>query len=368
MSVHVRKRTAGQVAYEVLWRDPAGKQRCQTFGTRREADARDREIRDLRKRGRYDAVDAGTEPLREAVERWWTDHVECSVTVNTAKAYATCVDRHLLPRLGDVPIRDIQPAQVVALQRDLRDDGVGAAISQKTLMVLSGVMRHSQLLGRIPSNPVQPVKIRQASRQRAIRPISPVLVEQIRAYALERGWERDAALFSTLAYAGLRPGEAFALRWECVGRNTLLIEHGRADGALTATKTNRVRTVRLFAPLAEDLATWRQSTADPDGLVFPRADGEVFRDADYGNWRTRQFDPAAAAVGIPEATPYALRHSFASLLVQAGWNALEISAEMGNSPEVVQRDYSHIFREFARGERIEPEAVIAHGRASATAP
>jgi len=101
--------------------------------------------------------------------------------------------------------------------------------------------------------------------------------------------------------------------------------------------------------------------------VFPRADGEVFRDAAYGNWRTRQFDPAAAAVGIPDATPYALRHSFASLLVQAGWNALEISAEMGNSPEVVQRDYSHIFREFARGERIEPEAVMRAARASAAA-
>jgi hypothetical protein len=52
-----------------------------------------------------------------------------------------------------VPIRDIQPAEVVALQRDMRDDGVGAAIAQKTLMVLSGIMRHSQLLGRIPNNP-----------------------------------------------------------------------------------------------------------------------------------------------------------------------------------------------------------------------
>jgi integrase len=53
--------------------------------------------------------------------------------------------------------------------------------------------------------------------------------------------------------------------------------------------------------------------------------------------------------GTEGATPYTLRHSFASLLVQAGWNALEISSEMGNSPEVVQRDYSHLFREFARG-------------------
>src|SRR5690348_13761332 len=35
--------------------------------------------------------------------------------------------------------------------------------------------------------------------------------------------------------------------------------------------------------------------------------------------------------------------------------ALEISNEMGNSPEVVQRDYSHLFREFVRGERLNPE-------------
>jgi hypothetical protein len=41
-----------------------------------------------------------------------------------------------------VPIRDIQPADVVALQRELREDRVGAAMTQKTLMVLSGIMRH----------------------------------------------------------------------------------------------------------------------------------------------------------------------------------------------------------------------------------
>ena len=366
MSVHARKRARGKVAFEVLWRAPDGKQRCETFWTRAEALARDREIKDLRKRGRYDAVNAGTESLREAVDRWWSDHVESSVSVNTAKSYATCLDRHLLPRLGDLPIRDIKPAQVVGLQRDLRDDGVGAAISQKTLMVLSGVMRHSQLLGRIPSNPVQPVKIRQATRQRAIRPLSPGLVEQMRSQAIARGWARDAVLLCTLAYAGLRPGEALALRWDCVGHNTLLIEHGRADGELKATKTGRVRTVRLVAPLADDLTTWRNSATDRDGLVFPRADGDVFRDADYANWRGRRFEPVASAVGIQGATPYTLRHSFASLLVQAGWNALEISAEMGNSPEVVQRDYSHIFKEFARGERIEPEVVIRQARDGAT--
>src|SRR5215212_397619 len=42
--------------------------------------------------------------------------------------------------------------------------------------------------------------------------------------------------------------------------------------------------------------------------------------------------------------------------VQAGWNALEISNEMG--PVVVQRDYSQLLREFVRGERLNPEQMI----------
>jgi len=68
----------------------------------------------------------------------------------------------------------------------------------------------------------------------------------------------------------------------------------------------------------------------------------LFRDAYYESWRRRIFDPVSEAAGPAEATPYTLRHSFASLLVQTGWNALEIAHEMGNSPEVVQRDYSHL--------------------------
>lgn len=38
---------------------------------------------------------------------------------------------------------------------------------------------------------------------------------------------------------------------------------------------------------------------------------------------------------------------------------------MGTSPEVVQRDYSHLFREFARGERVDPEATIVAARRAA---
>ena len=79
----------------------------------------------------------------------------------------------------------------------------------------------------------------------------------MRAQALARGRAREAALVSLLAYVGLRPGEAFALRWDCVGDRALIVEHGRADGSLKPTKTDRIRTVSLLAAVIEDLAAWR---------------------------------------------------------------------------------------------------------------
>ena len=80
----------------------------------------------------------------------------------------------------------------------------------------------------------------------------------MRALLLERGRLRDAALVSVLAYAGLRPQEALALEWRHVRERTLLVERALSDGELKVLKNRRQpRTVKLLAPLRDDLADWR---------------------------------------------------------------------------------------------------------------
>jgi integrase len=83
-----------------------------------------------------------------------------------------------------------------------------------------------------------------------VRPLAPVTVERMRAAA----FDREAAILSVLAYAGLRPGELRVLRWRDVRTRTLLV---------TAAKTYSRRTVRLLAPLADDLGAWRRTSEDP---------------------------------------------------------------------------------------------------------
>jgi integrase len=120
-----------------------------------------------------------------------------------------------------------------------------------------------------------------------------------------------AALVSLLAYAGLRPQEALALSWGHVRERTLLVEQRMAGGLIKrSTKNRQNRTVRLLAPVVQELKELRlwQRRPSEDELVFPGPYGRPWRESTLGNWKRRSLAPAKAAAGTPDATPYTLRH------------------------------------------------------------
>ncbi len=365
MSVRRRKRVNGHIVWQVAWRDADGRQRAETYPTRRKAELRDNELRELRWEDQIEAADAGRESLRDAAEAWWTDHVEPNLARSTVLSYAHVLDVHLLPRLGETPLREIDPARVIALQGQLRTSAVGGTMTHRILMVLSGIMRHAVLRGRVERNPVQPVRVVQPKRRRAIRPLAPQAVERIRRMLLDADDMASATLVSLMAYAGLRPAEATALCWRHVGERTLLVEQsGDGDGAAKATKTGVIRTVPLLNSLADDLAAWRAASGQPivDAPIAPRSDGGSWTATDYRNWRRRRFDPAVERSGLARTRPYDLRHSYASLMVQAGYSPVELAAELGHSPTLTLDTYAHLFSEFARGHRLDPEHAITAAR------
>jgi integrase len=80
--------------------------------------------------------------------------------------------------------------------------------------------------------------------------------------------QRDYPLFLTMADAGLRPGEALALRWEDIdlADRTVFVERAVSEGGVKATKTGTSRTVDLTRRLADTLSRW-QATCEADALV-----------------------------------------------------------------------------------------------------
>jgi integrase len=201
-------------------------------------------------------------------------------------------------------------------------------------------------------------------RKHAVRPIPPATVEQIRRKLIADRRLRDATLVSVLAYAGLRPGEALALRWGDIGVRTILVERAAALGSVKETKTGQTRSVRLLDPLAGDLREWRLKCGRPrdDGLVFPRFDGSVWNEQDWRNWRQRIFAPAASAAGLEHFRPYDLRHSFVSWLFAEGRTVIEVARQAGHSPTMALATYGHVIEELEGAERRPAEDVIREAR------
>ena len=164
-------------------------------------------------------------------------------------------------------------------------------------------------------------------------------------------------------YAGLRPQEALALEWRHVRDRTLLVERALSDGELKLLKSRRQpRTVKLLAPLREDLADWR-AAATVRGPVFASSSGGFWRASDWRTWRKRIYRPVAEAVGIDGARPYDLRHAFASLLIHEGrLSVVEIAAQLGHNPTVCLDTYAHVMAEQDGGERVGAEEQIAAAR------
>jgi integrase len=270
---------------------------------------------------------------------------------------------HVLPRLGELELRRLTPAVIAGFADELRGNGIGDPTVRKVLSLLQGVLSHAVVLGKLRANPVAAIRKPPQRRTRAVRPLAPTAVERLRQ---QLPTERDATLVSLLAYAGLRPGEALALTWQQIGERTILVERSLALGELKETKTRSTRSVRLLAPLRNDLNTLRIRLGRPSDsdLVFPRPDGEPWRDTDWRNWRNRVFQPAAKRAGLSHIRPYDLRHSFISLLIAERRTIIDVARQAGHSPTLTLDTYGHVFDELEDAEPVTAEELIRQARAT----
>jgi integrase len=201
----------------------------------------------------------------------------------------------------------------------------------------------------------------QSTRREEVRPLAPATIERMRAASSLR----DATLISVLGYAGLRPSEALALNWQDVREKTILVQRALSLGEADDTKTQHHRTVRLIAPVLEDLYAWRAEAPD-NPLVFAARDGGSWSLPAYQSWRRRAFRRATAAAAAVDATPYTLRHSFASLLLHEGRSVIYVARQLGHDARLTLTRYGHVIDELEEQPRVQAEAAIAAARRAKT--
>lgn len=346
MSIQVRQRKKGPV-YVVHYYDTDRRTHVnRTFYTKKDAQAFEATVILAKRRGELDSLDAGKETLQEFEQEWWNHYAEQHLEAHTRRDYRRLIDKHILPELGRHQLRRINPRMLSTWASSM---DAGDPTKRKVMAVLQGILERAAEWERIPGNPMKVVRKPASSRSRTPRPLSRVQVEGIRGSI---GNDRDSTLVALLAYAGLRPSEALALRWEDVGDRTIRVERAIALGEEKDTKNRRVRVVEVPEALRPVLRVWKLQSGNRSGLVFPGRDGQPWSDTQYRNWRTRVFHKAA-----PGVNPYDLRHTRASELFAEGRNPAWIAEQMGHTLQTLLSTYVHVMERNTDGTQDEVEAA-----------
>jgi integrase len=378
-----RYETADGTRWRVRWREAGGRMRSRSVNGKREATALDADIRSRKFTGQA-LPRPGNETLAAAHDEWWRLRGSTLAT-NTQRTYQAAWNAHVRDRFDSHRISALaaEPQLFEELMADMRARGVGRAAQRKVLVVISAVLTSAVEWRKLPANPVWGLRKPPSTRERHARPFPPLLVERIRLQLLRRETKdsssrrnlRDSSLVCILSYAGLRPGEALALRYGDIGQRTIAVDKAVSGGEEGPTKTGAVRSVPLVAPLHTDLEYLRSHCrAHEDDLVFPASGGGYWSRSDFNNWRNRVWKPVVRRLAnadglerLADTRPYDCRSSFVSLQLRAGASPLEVARWAGHSPAIMFKHYAPVIDELVGEPVISAEEQIFRARSAVAA-
>ncbi|MDH6283277.1 tyrosine-type recombinase/integrase [Prescottella agglutinans] len=308
---------------------------------------------------------AGTEKVKLGpyAQTWLDGH---RVANSTREQYQRHITLHIEPHLGDLAIRAVTASRIAKFYRDLETAGLGTNTIRKIHVTLTQILdaavsdRHV-LVNRARDKHAKPPTVKQAKE--AAEEFEAWTAQQLSAFL---AWDRDVytdelhPLWHLLAFTGARRGEALALRWSDVdlkeGRITIrraLDSSQAGKGEVKGTKTGRTRVVDIDAATVEVLKSHRGvrgglslGMARGDALVFGNDAGEPRNVRSVsGSWnhRVRKAQAKLGADTVPDLKLHGLRHTHATLLIQAGESMKVVQDRLGHASITITMDvYAHV--------------------------
>ena len=334
------------------------------FDTRREAEAVLAETLTEVHTGRYVAPTAMT--VRQFLCDEWLPASTARVRKTTLRSYRQLIDLHAVPALGDLPLGEVTPVMLTKLYGRLltsgRVNGKGG-LSARTVRFLHTVLRRAfadavrwRYLQANPADCATPPSAA-AARAPEMRTWTLAELQAFLRFTVEDEYHVGYVL---AACCGLRRGEVCGLRWSDVNldatgqfgphlrvRQTLV----EVDYVVTVSEPKTAKSRRVVALDPTVVAVLRRHRtrqhknrlacgavyAEHD-LVLARPDGAPVQPSNFVQVFARQIGEA----GVPHIRFHDLRHTHATLSLQAGIHPKIVSERLGHSTAAFTLDiYSH---------------------------
>jgi len=233
---------------------------------------------------------------------------------------------HVIPRFGDRRLDSITAMDVTLYHGEVRRSHC-AATANRHLALLSKLFRLAVDDGLVAENPCERVKQFKEENQRQ-RFLSTDELRRLLAAMEAESNKVAAAALQLLLLTGMRRQEALEARWEHVDLESGVL-------FLPRTKNGRGRYVPLNDEAKALLAA--QPSRGASTWVFPGKDP-----AKPLSNVTKPFLRILERAGIAHMRIHDLRHSFASLAVNAGASLYQVQHLLGHSSPAMAQRYSHL--------------------------
>jgi len=299
--------------------------------------------------------------VRDYLTKEWLPAVKSTIRPTTYNSYVQHVECHIVPHIGTVKLQKLSGSQVNALYAKLAETGRKDGKTSLSPMTIHHVhaclhkaCKDAVRWGHISRNPLDaadpPRKKGDGTKE-----MRTWTKEQVKAFLEAMKDERLSPLWHTIAMTGMRRGEAIGLRWSDVdlegGRLAVrraLIPSGR-DVIVSEPKTVKGRRVIAIDPgtvevlkaqaarQLDEQKEWDEAWIET-GLVFTLENGAALDPESV----SRYWRQAVKKSLLPPIRLHDLRHTHATLALQAGIHPKVVSERLGHATISITLDtYSH---------------------------
>jgi integrase len=273
---------------------------------------------------------------------------------------------HVTPVLGGRRLVAVTPSMVNGLYADLLEKGLSPRAVQHVHVVLGRAFEDAVKWGRLARNPVRQADAPKPQRC-DMKTWSAVELESFLLWCKTASYKCASYLpvYLLAATTGMRRGEVLGLRWrdvdlqKCTLTVTQSLVGNRREFYFQAPKTTAgLRTITLDVETVTALKSHRIATLSQD-LVFCEEDGAPLNPTAV----SAAFQDAVRLSGLPRIRFHDLRHTYATLSLQAGINPKTVQERLGHTHVAITLGiYTHVTESDHRQAAEAVAAVIFGGR------
>ncbi len=292
----------------------------------------------------------------------WLPAIRSTIRRSTFDSYQMNIETHIVPALGSVKLQALTPARLNAFYSDLIDHGRvngKGGLSPKTVRNIHIPLRKAladavkwNILARNVAQFADPPRLRQAGDKE----MKTWTAQELRTFLDQVADDRLYPGFHLVGSTGMRRGEILGVRWTDIDldaaqlsvRQTLITTDYELVFSTPKTARGR-RVIALDKQTVTVLRTWKKTQLEErmaigaayedNGLVFCKVDGQPL----HPDLFSQTFDRYVTRSGLPKIRFQDVRHTHASLALQAGVPVKVISERLGHASVAFTMDvYAHV--------------------------